>query len=141
MRGDTLKPTAKYWLVPDMQNRIKEGKIKVVYNATAEEIREGEIDIRTHEGRQTLQADAVYLLIGYLPDEKLLRNAGLRPNNELLVDHDENSFETNVDGLYLCGTVLAGERTEKVFIENGRDHAIAIAKDLVKKGVLETIGG
>jgi thioredoxin reductase (NADPH) len=58
-----------------------------------------------------------------------------------LVDHDENSFETNVDGLYLCGTVLAGERTEKVFIENGRDHAIAIAKDLVKKGVLETIGG
>jgi len=134
VRGDTLKPTAKYWLVPDIQNRIKEGKIKVIYNAAADEIREGEIDIHTPSGKKTLHADAVYLLVGYLPDEKLLRHAGLSPNAELMVEHDADSYETTVEGLYLCGTVLAGVRTEKVFIENGRDHAIAIANDIVKRG-------
>lgn len=133
MRGDSLKPTAKYWLVPDITNRIKEGKIKVIYNAAAKEIREGEIDIETAKGRQTLEADFVYLLVGYLPDEQLLRNCALSPDKELLVNHNEDTFETEVEGLYLCGTVLAGIRTEKVFIENGREHAVAIAKDIVKK--------
>jgi thioredoxin reductase (NADPH) len=133
VRGDSLKPTAKYWLVPDITNRIKEGKIKVIYNATAKEIRESEIDIETTDGLQTLEADFIYLLVGYLPDEQLLRNCALSPDEELLVTHDEETFETEVNGLYLCGTVLAGVRTEKVFIENGRDHAVAIADDIVKK--------
>ncbi|MGB6035758.1 MAG: YpdA family putative bacillithiol disulfide reductase [Cryomorphaceae bacterium] len=133
MRGDSLKPTAKYWLVPDITNRIKEGKIKVIYNSSAKEIREGEIDVETPEGMKTLEADYVYLLVGYLPDEKLLRNSGLAPDGQLMVQHNEKTYETNLDGLYLCGTVLAGVRTEKVFIENGRDHAIAIADDMVDK--------
>lgn len=133
VRGDSLKPTAKYWLVPDITNRIKEGKIKVIYNANAKEIREGEIDIETANGGQTLEADFVYLLVGYLPDEQLLRNCALSPDEELMVEHNDETFETEVDGLYLCGTVLAGVRTEKVFIENGRDHAVAIANDIVKR--------
>ena len=133
VRGDTLKPTAKYWLVPDITNRIKEGKIKVIYNANAREITEGQIEIETPEGRQTLEANYVYLLVGYLPDEKLLRNSGLNPNEELQTSHNENTFETDIEGLYLCGTVIAGVRTEKVFIENGRDHAIAIANDVMSK--------
>lgn len=133
MRGKNLKPTAKYWLVPDITNRIKEGKIKVIYSATANEIRNGQIDIETPDGLQTLDADYVYLLVGYLPDEKLLRNSELDPTSELLVKHDVHTYETEVEGLYLCGTVLAGVNTEKVFIENGRDHAIAIAKDIVGK--------
>lgn len=133
VRGDTLKPTAKYWLVPDITNRIKEGKIKVIYNAAAKEIREGEIDIDSPNGSQTLEADYVYLLVGYLPDEKLLRNSALDPDDQLLVKHNEETFETDVEGLYLCGTVLAGVRTEKIFIENGRDHAVAIANDIIKK--------
>jgi thioredoxin reductase (NADPH) len=133
VRGDNLKPTAKYWLVPDITNRIKEGKIKVISNSTAREIREGEIDVESPDGLQTLEADFVYLLVGYLPDEKLLRNSALDPDEQLLVNHNENTYETDVEGLYLCGTVLAGVRTEKVFIENGRDHAVAIANDVVKK--------
>lgn len=133
VRGDSLKPTAKYWLVPDITNRIKEGKIKVIYHATAKEIREGEIEITTAEGAQTLEADFIYLLVGYLPDEQLLRNCALSPDEELLVNHNEETFETEIDGLYLCGTVVAGVRTEKVFIENGREHAVAIADDIVGK--------
>jgi thioredoxin reductase (NADPH) len=133
VRGESLKPTAKYWLVPDITNRIKEGKIKVISNATAKEIRAGEIDIETPEGVKTLEADYVYLLVGYLPDETLLRNSALDPDEQLLVKHNDKTYETDVDGLYLCGTVLAGVRTEKVFIENGRDHAKAIAEDIVGK--------
>lgn len=133
VRGDKLKSTAKYWLMPDITNRIKEGKIKVIYNATAKEITEGSIEITTPEGEKSLEADYVYLLVGYLPDEKLLRNSALLPDKQLLVNHDEETYETDVEGLYLCGTVLAGVRTEKVFIENGREHAIDIAEDIVAK--------
>ena len=73
------------------------------------------------------------MLVGYLPDETLLRNSALDPDEQLLVKHNDKTYETDVDGLYLCGTVLAGVRTEKVFIENGRDHAKAIAEDIVGK--------
>jgi len=133
VRGDSLKPTAKYWLVPDITNRIKEGKIKVIYNAQAKVIEAESIQIETPEGEQTLEANYVYLLVGYLPDEQLLRRSGLRPDEELQTPHDAATFETDVEGLYLCGTVTAGVQTEKVFIENGRDHAVAIADDIAKK--------
>lgn len=140
VRGEGLKPTAKYWLVPDIQNRIKEGKIKVIYKAVAKAIRENEIEIFSKDsGDQTLEADFIYMLVGYLPDEKLLRASGLNPNpDDLLVDHNPDTFESEIDGLYLCGTILAGVRTEKVFIENGRDHAIAIANDISRKVELTT---
>lgn len=139
-RGQGLKPTAKYWLVPDIQNRIKEGKIKVIYQAEAKAIRENEIDIVSKEvGKQTLKANFVYMLIGYLPDEDLLKACGLNPNpGDLLLEHNPNTFESEIDGFYLCGTILAGVRTEKVFIENGRDHAIAIANDISRKEALMT---
>lgn len=134
VRGEGLKPTAKYWLVPDIQNRIKEGKIKVIYQAEAKEIRENEIRISSPAGEQILPAAFVYMLVGYLPDKKLLTACGLHPNRkDLLVNYDRDTFESERTGLYLCGTILAGIRTERVFIENGRDHAIAIAEDLAKK--------
>lgn len=134
VRGEGLKPTAKYWLVPDIQNRIKEGKIKVVYEAEAKAIRPGEIAIDTKNGEQTLPADFVYMLIGYLPDEKLLKACGLNPNpDDLILAYNPETLESEKEGLYLCGTILAGIRTERVFIENGRDHAIAIARDMAER--------
>ena len=138
VRGEGLKPTAKYWLVPDIQNRIKEGKIKVIYQAEAKAIREGEIDIISKDGgKLTLEADFVYMLIGYLPDETLMKACGLNPNPEdLLLKHNTDTFESEIEDFYLCGTILAGVRTEKVFIENGRDHAIAIANDISRKEAL-----
>lgn len=139
VRGEDLKPTAKYWLVPDIKNRIKEGKIKVIFNAEAKAIREGDMDIETADGqKQTIEADFIYILVGYLPEVKLLRACGLNPDDEsLLLDFNAATYESEVENLYLCGTVLAGIHTEKVFIENGREHAKAIATAVSQK--METV--
>lgn len=134
-RGEGIKPTAKYWFVPDLQNRIKEGKIKILFNKIIDEISENEIFFTDKKSgkKSSLAADHVFLLVGYLPNEKLLKACGLSPNPEdLKVPFDPLPYESEVEGLYLCGTVLAGIRTESVFIENGREHAIAIADDIVK---------
>lgn len=135
VRGDDLKPTAKYWLVPDIKNRIKEGKIKVLFNAEAKEIRENEIDVVNAQGKKTtIPTDFVYLLVGYLPDANFLKSCGLQPDEEsLLLAHNPATYESEVEGMYLCGTILAGIHTEKVFIENGREHAKAIAEAISVK--------
>lgn len=129
VRGEDLKPTAKYWLVPDIKNRIKEGKIKLITHATATSIDEQHVEYVDAKGqRQILKSDYVYALVGYLPDKVLMEKCGLEPDSEsLLVNYDPKTFESPVKGLFMCGTVIAGIRTEKVFIENGRDHAVAIA--------------
>lgn len=136
VRGPDIKPTAKYWLVPDLKNRIKEGKIKLITEASALEINEDTIAIQEKSKPEptVLHADAVYLLTGYLPDAAFLERCGLKPNKEsLIVPHHPETLETEVEGMYLCGTVLAGRHTEKVFIENGRDHAITIATHIMQK--------
>ena len=135
VRGEDLKPTAKYWLVPDIRNRIKEGKIKVIFNAEAKAIRDGEIDIETANGqKRTIETDFVYMLVGYLPEVKLLTACGLNPDPEsLLLDFDSTTYESELKNLFLCGTILAGIHTEKVFIENGREHAKSIATAVNQK--------
>lgn len=136
VRGPDIKPTAKYWLVPDLKNRIKEAKIKLITEAEALEISSGEITIQEREKHQstTIPADAVYLLTGYLPDVEFLKRCGLKPDaTSLIVPHHPETLETRIDGMYLCGTVIAGKHTEKVFIENGREHAVAIADDILRK--------
>jgi len=132
VRGDDLKPTAKYWLVPDIKNRIKEGKIKLITNAVATQIEPDHVRYQTSDGKHhILPSDFVYALIGYLPNKTLMEKCGLEPDPEtLLVNFDPTTFESPVKGLFMCGTVLAGVRTEKVFIENGRDHAVAIANKI-----------
>ncbi len=139
VRGEDLKPTAKYWLVPDIKNRIKEGKIKVFFNAEAKAIRAGEIDIVVASGeKQSIEADFIYILVGYLPEVKLLTACGLKPDPEsLLLDFNSATYESEIENLFLCGTVLAGVHTEKVFIENGREHAKAIAAAVSQK--METV--
>jgi len=130
-RGEDLKPTAKYWLVPDIKNRIKEGKITLITNAEAVRIDEKSITLEVAGETRVLPAEHVFLLVGYLPDGTLLENSGLKPEPiSLLTPHNTKTYETDVKGLYLCGTILAGIHTEKVFIENGREHAIAIAEDI-----------
>lgn len=134
VRGDDLKPTAKYWLVPDIKNRIKEGKIKLITHAVATSINENFVEYSKDGKTHKLNSDFVYALIGYLPSEELMQKCGLNPDPKtLLVDYDRASFETPVEGLFMCGTVLAGVRTERVFIENGRDHAVAIADTIANK--------
>lgn len=137
-RGDDFRSTVKYWLVPDVKNRVKEGKIKTIFNACVTQIDEHSItlnDLNTGEERQ-LPADFVFILTGYIPDAALLARCGIDLNPETQVPvFDRETFETNVSGLYVCGTVLAGIYTEKVFIENGREHAQSIIDHIMGREV------
>lgn len=130
--------TAKYWLMPDIRNRIKEGKIHALLHHEAKAIRPGFLLIENNQtGEQReIPADFVFLLVGYLPDAKLLKVAGIELTPDTLVPtYNPETFETNVPGLYLAGTIIAGIHTEKVFIENGREHGKAIIDHLMGRPV------
>jgi thioredoxin reductase (NADPH) len=137
-RGDDFKPTVKYWLIPDVKNRVKEGKIKTAFNSRITRI--GPDSVRVHNTKtgetSTLSADFVLMLTGYTPDASLLRRCGIEldPDTQIPV-YDRRTYETNVPGLYVCGTVVAGIYTEKVFIENGREHAQAIIDHMTGREV------
>ena len=128
-RGEDFRSTVKYWLIPDVKNRVKEGKIKTKFNSLLKAIEPKRIlteNVLTGEEEWT-EADFVLMLVGYLPDGALLQRCGIELRETSLIPvFDPDTYETNIPGLYLCGTVLAGIHTEKVFIENGRDHAAAI---------------
>ncbi|WP_020597158.1 YpdA family putative bacillithiol disulfide reductase [Spirosoma panaciterrae] len=137
-RGEDFRSTVKYWLVPDVKNRIKEGKIKTVFSCCVTQIDEHSVtvnDLKTGEEIR-LPADFVFILTGYIPDADLLARCGIELNPETQVPvYNKETFETNVSGLYVCGTVLAGIYTEKVFIENGREHAQAIIDHIMGRQV------
>ncbi|AYA38970.1 YpdA family putative bacillithiol disulfide reductase [Hymenobacter oligotrophus] len=132
VRGTEISPSVKYWLRPDLLNRIAEGRIGCHYNTTVQAIRPGEVDVLTPEGPRTLQADFVYALTGYRPDYALLEALGVstQPDAACTPTHHEETFETNRPGVYLAGTVCGGLNTSRWFIENGRHHAQVIARHL-----------
>jgi thioredoxin reductase (NADPH) len=137
-RGEDFRPTVKYWLVPDVKNRVKEGKIKTKFNSLIKAIEPKRIlidNLLTGE-EEWMEADFVFMLIGYIPDGALLQRCGIELRESTMIPvFDPETFETNVPGLYLCGTVIAGIHTEKVFIENGRDHAVAIIDHIAGREV------
>lgn len=137
-RRDDFKPTVKYWLIPDVKNRVKEGKIKTRFDTCVTRIEPGRVTIQHLQTGETdtLPADFVLILSGYTPDASLLQRCGIEldPESQIPV-FDKRTFETNVPGLYVCGTVMAGIYTEKVFIENGRDHARAILEHIMGREV------
>jgi thioredoxin reductase (NADPH) len=140
-RGPDIKPSAKYWLMPDIRNRIKEGKIKTLFNTKVNSIEPGRLFTHNVLTGETLAvpADFVFMLIGYTPDAGLFAHSGVQFEADTLIPtYHPDTFETNVPGLYLCGTVVAGIRTEKVFIENGRDHARLIIRHILGLDALET---
>ncbi|WP_460983891.1 YpdA family putative bacillithiol disulfide reductase [Spirosoma fluminis] len=137
-RGEDFRSTVKYWLVPDVKNRVKEGKIKTVFDSVVTQIDEQNVtvnNLKTGEESQ-IPADFVFVLTGYIPDADLLRRCGidLDPTTQVPV-YNRETFETNIPGLYVCGTVLAGIYTEKVFIENGREHAQSIIDHIMGREV------
>lgn len=136
-RNEDLRQTVKYWLIPDVKNRMKEGKIKAIFNSTVKSISSDSLviqNIHTQE-ESTLPADFVFILAGYVPDAKLLLQSGIQLNDVMVPSYDNQTFETNVKGLYVCGTVVAGIHTEKVFIENGREHAQALVDHIAGRPV------
>jgi len=136
VRKENMKKTAKYWLVPDLLNRIKEGNIRAYYNHETLRIEDKYVlarDLKMAE-EVRIPADYVFVLTGYLPDVRFMKNAGIRIKPVTLEPYYKpDTFETNVSGLYVAGTVTAGIHTEKVFIENGRLHGKSIVEDIVRK--------
>lgn len=122
-RDATLKPTVKYWVKPDLENRIAEGAIGARFGARVTSFGPRSVRVAGPAGEEEISADAAYVLIGYRPDVSLLAAAGVRIDPETLVPaYDETTCETNVPGLYVAGTVQAGAETHRIFIENSRDH-------------------
>lgn len=115
----------KYWVRPDIINRIEEGSIKAYFNSTVLEIREREIDIQTPEGPVTFANDFVIAMTGYRPNFNMLKDFGiaLSDDGKFYPHYDPETMETNNKGLYLAGVVCGGMDTHKWFIENSRDHA------------------
>jgi thioredoxin reductase (NADPH) len=137
-KGPDFRQTVKYWLIPDIKNRVREGKIKTKFDSVITQIEPKRIELKNTEtgDKEWLEADFVLLLVGYTPDAELLRRAGVVLKEDSLVPvYDADTYETNVPGLYVSGTVMAGIHTEKVFIENGRDHAAAIIDHICQKPV------
>jgi thioredoxin reductase (NADPH) len=123
----------KYWIRPDIENRIAEGSVKALFGTCVREIAPTHVQVEGAQGRRDLPADAVFLLTGYTPDVDLMRRAGVRVDPQTLKpEHDPQSFETNVPGLFLAGALVSGRDTGKVFIENGRFHGEAIVNAIVR---------
>ena len=133
-RRATLGDSIKYWVRPDIDNRIREGSIAARFEAEVIEIRPTEIVIEQHGRRETLPADAVFLLTGYRPDVDLMLRAGVRCDPETLApDMNPETFETNVPNLFLAGGCVAGRNTGSIFIENGRFHGEKIINVLAER--------
>ncbi len=133
---EKLDKTAKYWIVPDMENRIKKNEIKAIFNSKVTEITPEEITIENiHSGIKTnLPADFVFLMTGYRPDADFLSKIGVRLLGESLIPEiNETTFETNIQGIYVAGSIVGGEETAKIFIENGRLHGKNIMADIYRK--------
>ncbi len=131
VRGDEITTSVKYWIRPDLLNRIKEGAIEAHFHTTVERIEPGAVHVRTPDGPLAIPADFVLALIGYHPDYSLLEAFGLTfegPERAPVVD--EHTMESTRPGVYLAGTVCGGYATSRWFIENGRIHAARIAAHL-----------
>jgi putative YpdA family bacillithiol system oxidoreductase len=134
VRGPEIGSRVKYWVKPDIENRIKEGSIKVYFNSEIERITEKEVYIKTPTGDEILQNDFVLALTGYRPNFQLLKNLGVTfsETDGHLPTYDPKTMETNVKGIFLAGVICGGNETHKWFIENSRIHATLIADYLAQ---------
>ena len=135
-RRAQLSDSIKYWIRPDIENRIKEGAIPTLFETSVTEIRAHSVVVSSAAGTAELPADQVFLLTGYHPDTRLLRQAGVRIDEATLVPaHDAATLETNVPGLFLAGALVSGKQTSRIFIENGRFHGETIVGAITSRAV------
>jgi len=135
IRDKEVGERVKYWVRPDIVNRINEGSIKAFFNSTIAAIREKEVDINTPEGIVTIENDWVIAMTGYQPDLTFLQKIGidLSPDEIRKPFYDADTHETNIPNIYLAGVICGGMNTHSLFIENSREHAIKIIGNIVKK--------
>lgn len=134
VRGNEISHRVKYWVRPDIINRIKEGSIKAYFNSNLKSVRQTEVDIDTPEGTITIPNDFVMAMTGYKPNFDQLKKWGLiLSDDKFIPQYNAETMETNLPGLYLAGVVCGGMDTHLWFIENSRIHADMIVDDIVAK--------
>jgi thioredoxin reductase (NADPH) len=134
IRGEGIGARVKYWVKPDIENRIREGSIKAYAHSFLTGIRHGEVDIQTPEGKITIDNDYVIALTGYRPDFDFLLRAGIQLSDDARLQpfYDPETMQTNVPNLYLAGVICGGMNTHSWFIENSRVHAALIMRNIVR---------
>jgi len=135
VRNESISKNVKYWVRPDIDNRIKEGSIKAYFNSRLTAIRETEVDIETPDGKICIENDFVLAMTGYLPDFSFIQKLGVdcSLDENQTPCFNQESMETNIPGLYMAGVVCGGMNTHTLFIENSREHAVLIIKDIIGK--------
>lgn len=134
IRYDTIKPTVKYWVKPDIENRIKNKEVQAYFNSTIKEITKHTVVLNTTDGEVTIENDFVLAMTGYHPNYDLMEKLGieLTEDEKCMPVYEENSLETKRTGMYVAGVVCGGMDTSRLFIENSRVHADQIAEHIEK---------
>ena len=132
VRGDAIGDRVKYWVKPDIINRIEEGSIKIYFNSEIKAIKNTALIINTPTGEKTIANDYVVALTGYKPNFKFLETAGIEfsKDGKSIPYYNSETMESNVKGLYLAGVICGGKETHKWFIENSRIHAKMITNHI-----------
>jgi thioredoxin reductase (NADPH) len=137
IRKEEIGQRVKYWVRPDIINRIEEGSIRVFYNSSIKEIRKQEVDIQTPDGIVTIANDRVITLTGYQPNLQFLRSMGIQLSDDEVmspvINHD--THESNVKNIFLAGVICGGMNTHRLFIENSREHAVKIINTIRQRNV------
>lgn len=133
IKGSEISSSVKYWVKPDIENRIAEGSIKAYFNAEMQEIKDSTVIFKDDRGSiHEIENDFVLAMTGYLPDFDFLKNSGILLRNENLIPmYNPETMETNIENLYLAGVVCGGKDTHLWFIENSRIHANLIVKHIL----------
>ena len=128
VREPNLSETVKYWVKPDVENRIEEGNIKAYFNSNITKIEETKIYVNTPDGELEIENDFVLAMTGYQPNFLFLTKLGIKLGDDEYSTplHDSKTMQTNIEGVYLAGVICGGLKTNKWFIENSRDHAIQV---------------
>ncbi len=133
-RGPGIHKNVKYWIKPDIENRIANREVAAYFGSCVEEILPDTVRLSTPGGKHSLKNDFVFALTGYHPDFQFLQSVGIELTHpEMRPVCDPQTFESNVPGIYVAGVIVAGAKTSEIFIENGRFHGKQIAADLKKR--------
>ncbi|MBK9933775.1 MAG: YpdA family putative bacillithiol disulfide reductase [Cytophagaceae bacterium] len=135
IREPEIGPSVKYWVRPDIINRIEEGSIRAYFNSKIAKISEKDVTIETPEGQTVISNDWVLAMTGYQPNLSFLEKIGIKLAEDEIrkPQYDENTMETNVPNVYLAGVICGGMDTRRLFIENSREHAELIVKSILEK--------
>ncbi len=136
VRNERLYEKVKYWILPNIKNRIEEGSIKAYFNTSISLIKEDEVVIHSPEGEVVLENDYVLAMTGYMPNFEFLKAVGIELDSEDNIPvHNSETLESNVKGIYCAGVVLGGYLTSKLFIENTRHHGSIIIQHILENKI------